>query len=156
MQLLSTSAEDTFSIGKALGETLRAGDTILLEGDLGTGKSVIARGIASGLGINRPMPSPTFTLMQPYTGTLPLYHFDLYRLSDPDEFYEAGLDEYIGADGIAVIEWAEMAELDPERCIKLTLSRCENIDHRTIEAAFVGYDEKDKTETENALNHWRS
>ncbi len=153
MQLLSTSAEDTFSIGKALGATLRAGDTILLEGDLGTGKSVIARGIASGLGIDRPMPSPTFTLMQPYTGTLPLYHFDLYRLADPDEFYEAGLDEYIGADGVAVIEWAEMAELDPEKCIRIALSRRENLDERNIELAFVGLD---GAEAEKALNNWRN
>lgn len=153
MQYLTRSAEDTFALGKALGKTLGAGDTILLAGDLGTGKSVIARGIASGLGIDRPMPSPTFTLMQPYTGTLPLYHFDLYRLADPDEFYEAGLDEYIGADGVAVIEWAEMAELDPERCIRITLSRREDINERSIEVEFVGFDGK---ESEKALENWRS
>ena len=153
MQYLTTSAEDTFALGKALGQTLGAGDTILLAGDLGTGKSVIARGIASGLGIDRPMPSPTFTLMQPYTGTLPLYHFDLYRLADPDEFYEAGLDEYIGADGVAVIEWAEMAELDPERCIRITLSRREDVNERSIEVDFVGFDGK---ESEKALDNWRS
>ncbi len=96
---------DTRRLGERLSDLLRAGDLIFLTGDLGAGKSVMARGIARGLGIEGPMPSPTFTLMQPYQGRMNVYHFDLYRLSSPDEVAEAGLEEYLFGDGVALVEW---------------------------------------------------
>ena len=117
----------------ALASMLDAGDTVLLEGDLGTGKSVMARGVARALGIAGAMPSPTFTLLIPYEGTKKLYHFDLYRLADPDEFYAAGLDEFVGGDGIALVEWPQMAELEPVPALKLNLRRGEGDDDRLIE-----------------------
>jgi len=92
-------------LGMLLAPLMRPGEVIFLEGDLGAGKSVLARGIAAGLGVEGPMPSPTFTLMQPYEGNMPVYHFDLYRLDGPDEMYEAGLDEYLFGNGVSLVEW---------------------------------------------------
>jgi tRNA threonylcarbamoyladenosine biosynthesis protein TsaE len=128
------SADETFELGRRIGLTLQPGDIILLRGDLGAGKSVLARGLARGLGIDCPMPSPTFTLMVPYVGqdNQKLYHFDLYRMDDPDEFYQAGLQEYIGGDGIAVVEWPEMAELEPAGAVKVNVLRSENDDDERI------------------------
>lgn len=104
--MLSNSAEETRNIGKAIGRELRCGDVVLLSGDLGAGKSELTRGIARGLGITGPVPSPSFTIMNVYTdGRIPLYHFDWYRLHSSDELFEMGLDEYISGDGAAVIEW---------------------------------------------------
>ncbi len=132
------SPEATGALGRALGEALMPGDIVLLEGDLGAGKSVLARGLARGAGVGVAMPSPTFTLMQPYQGRIPFYHFDLYRLNDPDEFYEAGLDEFLGGDGAAVVEWPDRAGLDPEECVRVHISRGECDDERLIELSFPG------------------
>ena len=108
----------------ALANMLDAGDTVLLEGDLGTGKSVMARGVARALGIAGAMPSPTFTLLIPYEGTKKLYHFDLYRLADPDEFYAAGLDEFVGGDGIALVEWSENIPFAlPDEYLKVVIEK---------------------------------
>jgi tRNA threonylcarbamoyladenosine biosynthesis protein TsaE len=100
MTYLTRSEAETMRFASALAGMLDAGDTVLLEGDLGTGKSVMARGVARALGIAGAMPSPSVTILIPYEGTKKLYHFDLYRLADPDEFYAAGLDEFVGGDGI--------------------------------------------------------
>ena len=132
------SADETFELGRLMGETLRPGDIILLRGDLGAGKSVLARGLARGLGIDCPMPSPTFTLMQPYEGRIPFYHFDLYRLDDPEEFYEAGLDEYAFGNGAAVIEWPDCAALMPDHCFEVEINRGSTDDERLISIAPVG------------------
>ena len=104
MKYITRSEGDTLRFAGKLSEMLAAGDSVLLHGDLGAGKSVFARGVARALGITGAMPSPTFTLLIPYQGREKLYHFDLYRLNDPDEFYAAGLDEFIGGDGVALIE----------------------------------------------------
>ena len=80
------------------------------------------------------MPSPTFTLMIPYEKDgRKLYHFDLYRLADPDEYEAAGLDEFVGGDGVAVIEWPQMAELDPRPCLRISLERCRDDQQRRID-----------------------
>ena len=103
------SQTETFDIGKHIGENAKAGDIITLSGDLGVGKTVFAQGVAAGLGIKDHVCSPTFTILQVYDdGRLPLYHFDLYRLSDEDELYAIGADEYWNSDGVCVIEWADM------------------------------------------------
>ena len=142
---------DTMRFASVLGSMLGAGDTVLLEGDLGTGKSVMARGIARALGISGNMPSPTFTLLIPYEGTRKLYHFDLYRLADPDEFYAAGLDEFIGSDGIALVEWPQMAELSPRPALEMKLLRGEADDDRVIEIVNCGVAGFDET----ALEEWK-
>lgn len=147
------SEADTTAFAARLAPMLAAGDAVLLEGDLGAGKSVLARGIARGMGITGPMPSPTFTLMIPYEAAgRKLYHFDLYRICDPDEYYAAGLDEYVGGDGVAVVEWPGMAELDPEPSLRVRLSRRGGEDMRRIEIenhGVAGFDP-------SVLNEWRA
>ena len=128
------SEADTMALAARLSPMLAPGDTVLLEGDLGAGKSVLARGIARGMGIEGPMPSPTFTLMIPYESDgRRLYHFDLYRLADPDEYYAAGLDEFVGGDGVAVVEWPDMAGLDPEPALWIRMARAGDESSRHIE-----------------------
>ena len=130
---LTRSEADTMKLAARLAPMLSAGDTVLLSGDLGAGKSVLARGIARGMGVEGPMPSPTFTLMIPYAaGGRKLYHFDLYRLADPDEYYAAGLDEFIGGDGVAVVEWPEMADIDPRPALVVRIARGNADDERII------------------------
>ena len=104
------SAEETRALGVRLAAELRAGDVILLEGPLGAGKSELARGIAQGMGVRETVTSPTFTILNVYSRErLPLYHFDWYRLESAEELYEMGMDEYLGGDGVALVEW-------PGRC----------------------------------------
>jgi len=112
LRLLSVVSEgelQTLDWGEKLGRMLQQPTMILLQGDLGAGKTVFARGVARGLGVDPQIPitSPTFTLMNYYPARLDLYHFDLYRLSDPDELIELGFDEYAYGSGVALIEWPE-------------------------------------------------
>lgn len=109
MTTIATASEsETAAVGRDLAATLRAGDVVLLYGDLGAGKTAFVKGLAEGLGVAREeVSSPTFTLVQEYRGgRLTLYHVDLYRLDDPREIADLGLDE-IAADGVLAIEWAE-------------------------------------------------
>ena len=116
--------EQTQRLGMSLGACLRAGDVVLLHGEMGAGKSVLTRAAARGMGIDGPVPSPTFTILNIHEGTqLRLYHFDLYRLEGVDALYEMGLEEYIPAsDGASMIEWPEMApEAMPEDRLDITI-----------------------------------
>ncbi len=99
----------TEALGRLLGETVSAGALLLLYGELGAGKTCLVRGVAAGLGVDKAVPitSPTYTLMNSYSGRLPLYHFDLYRLGDADELAELGFEEYFYGDGVAVVEWPQ-------------------------------------------------
>ena len=107
--VVSSGESQTLEFGKRLGRLLQQPTLVLLQGDLGAGKTVFARGVARGLGVDPEIPitSPTFTLMNHYPARLDLYHFDLYRLSDPDELIELGFDEYAYGSGVALIEWPE-------------------------------------------------
>ena len=146
------SEAETMRFAARLAPMLAAGDTVLLEGDLGAGKSVLARGIARGMGIEGPMPSPTFTLMVPYEAKgRKFYHFDLYRLSDEDEYYAAGLDEFVGGDGVAVVEWPQMADLSPQPALHARLSRGAGEEDRRIELENDGVAGFDPA----ALGEWR-
>ncbi|GAB6169269.1 tRNA (adenosine(37)-N6)-threonylcarbamoyltransferase complex ATPase subunit type 1 TsaE [Clostridium carnis] len=103
--------ESTTSIGFSLGKLLNAGDIVCLTGDLGTGKTHITKGIAKGLGIDEHITSPTFTIVNEYeSGRLKLNHFDVYRVSDPDEICAIGFDDYIFSDSVSIIEWANYIE----------------------------------------------
>ena len=104
----SNSAKETENIAKAFAKTLKSGDVVCLSGDLGAGKTAFTAGIAKGLGVKDCISSPTFTIVNCYNGTMPLYHFDVYRISDCDEMYDIGYEEYILGDGVTVIEWAEI------------------------------------------------
>jgi tRNA threonylcarbamoyladenosine biosynthesis protein TsaE len=106
---ISKSEAETINLGKRLGATLHRGDIIALCGELGSGKTVLVKGIAKGLGIksNKYVNSPSFVILKEYKGRLPLYHFDIYRLDDMSEFSTIGYTDYFYGGGISVIEWAD-------------------------------------------------
>ena len=107
----SYSADDTFSIGKEIGENAKPGSVYTLIGDLGVGKTVFTQGVAKGLEITEPISSPTFTILQVYEeGRLPFYHFDVYRIGDVEEMEEIGYEDCFYGDGICFIEWANLIE----------------------------------------------
>lgn len=119
------SSEDTIALGVKIAELLKPGNIIALYGELGSGKTTLVRGIARGLGVGKEIEitSPTFVLMNVYPGRIPIYHFDLYRLSGAADLYELGFEDYFYTGGLSVIEWAEKAEiLIPPDAIRLNLS----------------------------------
>ncbi|MBQ3899059.1 MAG: tRNA (adenosine(37)-N6)-threonylcarbamoyltransferase complex ATPase subunit type 1 TsaE [Lachnospiraceae bacterium] len=121
----SFSAEDTLRFGIEMGKKVTPGTVIALTGDLGVGKTLFSKGFAEGLGVKEPTSSPTFTILQVYdSGRIPFYHFDVYRIADPEEMDEIGFDTYIYGDGVSVIEWAELiSELIPESAIHITIEK---------------------------------
>lgn len=136
MEYISNNVEETKKIASELAKTLSAGDALCMYGDLGAGKTAFVQGLAKGLGIDEPITSPTFTIVNEYYGTLPLYHFDVYRISDSDEMYEVGYEEYVYGDGVSVIEWAELIEdILPEKRYKVTILKdtSKHDDYRRIE-----------------------
>ena len=137
MTIETYSPEETFSVGKKIGETALPGSIFTLNGDLGTGKTVFTQGVASGLGVKEPVNSPTFTIVQEYKdGRLPLYHFDVYRIEEPEEMEEIGYDDYFFGNGICLIEWADkIIELIPEEHIEIRIQKdlSKGMDYRLIE-----------------------
>lgn len=133
----SYSPEETFAIGKSIGEQAQAGQVYTLIGDLGVGKTVFTQGVAAGLGINEPVNSPTFTIVQVYEeGRLPFYHFDVYRIGDVEEMEEIGYMDCFYGEGICLIEWANLIEeiLPGEyREIRITKDLEKGFDYRKIE-----------------------
>ena len=139
MCLHAENAEQTREIGKRLGLQLRSGDVLLLEGNMGAGKSELTRGIARGLGVEGYVPSPSFTVLQVHdSGRIPLYHFDWYRLGGVEELYELSMEEYLYGDGVAVVEWPEQArEAWPEQYLRIVLIP-EGEQGRRIECTPIG------------------
>ena len=113
----TNSPEETFDLARQLGEQAKPGIVYTLTGDLGVGKTVFAQGLAQGLGIEEPINSPTFTIVQVYDeGRLPFYHFDVYRIGDPEEMDEIGYEDYFYGNGLCMIEWANLIkEILPEK-----------------------------------------
>lgn len=137
MEIIETnSPEQTFAAGKKLGELASPGDVFALLGDLGVGKTVFTQGFAEGLGITEPVNSPTFTILQIYEeGRIPLYHFDVYRIGDPEEMEEIGFEEYTEGEGVCLIEWANLIEeiMPPEtRTITIAKDLTRGLDYRKI------------------------
>jgi len=122
--VVTESAEETHAFGASLATHLLSGDVVLLWGQMGAGKSVLARGIAIGLGITEAVTSPTFTILQVYdSGRLPFYHFDWYRIRNAEELYDLSMEEYLGGNGVAVIEWPERAaEAVPLKHLRITIT----------------------------------
>ena len=111
MELLSHSPEETEDIGARLAETLKPGAVVAFTGDLGAGKTAFTRGLARGLGVTDRVTSPTFTIVNEHLGgRLPLFHFDMYRLSSPDELFDIGWEDYLARGGVCAVEWSEHAE----------------------------------------------
>ena len=117
--------EETFEVGRKIGMNAKPGQIYTLTGDLGVGKTVFTQGVAAGLGITKPVNSPTFTIIQEYEdGRLPFYHFDVYRIGDLEEMEEIGYDDYFFGQGICLIEWAELIEeILPEKRIEVTIEK---------------------------------
>lgn len=130
------SRDETFLLGRQLGELAVKGETYCLTGDLGTGKTVFTQGFAKGIGIEEPVNSPTFTIVQEYEeGRIPLYHFDVYRIEDIEEMEQIGYEEYFYGEGVCLIEWAELIrELLPEKTTWITIEkdRDKGFDYRKI------------------------
>lgn len=130
------SPKETFELGRKIGLEAKAGEIICLDGDLGVGKTVFTQGFAKGLGIDEAVNSPTFTIIQEYDeGRLPLYHFDVYRIGNPEEMYEIGYEDYFYGQGVCLIEWAKLIEelIPDEAKIVLIEKKLENgLDYRKI------------------------
>lgn len=130
------SAEETFALGEKLGLESKAGAVYTMVGDLGVGKTVFTQGLAKGLGIEEPISSPTFTIIQEYDGTrMSFYHFDVYRIGDIEEMDEIGFDDYIYGNGVCMIEWANLIEeILPEERTEIIIEKDleQGFDYRKI------------------------
>ena len=135
MRMISRSVDETRNLGQRIAKDLQPGDVLLLEGDLGAGKSELARGIAKGLGVAETVTSPTFTILNVYeSGRLPLYHFDVYRLGSGEELLDIGAEEMLYGDGVCVIEWADIvADVLPDDVLAIRLDYGEKEGERTAE-----------------------
>ena len=125
MIIETNTPKETFDFGKCLGESAKAGTVYTLIGDLGVGKTVLTQGLAKGLEIQEPISSPTFTIVQVYEeGRLPFYHFDVYRIGDPEEMEEIGYEDYFYGEGVCFVEWANLIEeLMPENTVTITIEK---------------------------------
>lgn len=130
------SAKETYIFGKELGQQAKPGQVYTLIGDLGVGKTVFTQGVAAGLGIEDPINSPTFTIVQIYEdGRMPFYHFDVYRIGDVEEMEEIGYEDYFYGEGICLIEWANLIEeILPDCYTQITIEKdlTKGFDYRRI------------------------
>lgn len=136
MIIETRSAEETYQLGIEIGQKATKGQVYTLVGDLGVGKTVFTQGLAKGLGIEEPISSPTFTIVQVYDeGRLPFYHFDVYRIGDISEMDEIGFEDYVYGEGVSLIEWANLIEeILPEERISITIEKDleQGFDYRKI------------------------
>lgn len=134
MEYCSNSVEETEALGAALAARLRPGDVVAYTGDLGAGKTAFTRGIARGLGIPEWVTSPTFTIVNEYEGgRLPLFHFDMYRLGDPEELFDIGWEDYLARGGVCAVEWSEnVADALEDEPIRVDIRRGEHDGQRVI------------------------
>ncbi len=136
MENITNSPEETYLLGKELGSRALPGQVYCLDGDLGVGKTVFTQGFAAGLGIEGPVNSPTFTILQQYEeGRLPLYHFDVYRIADVSEMDEIGYEDCFYGEGVCLIEWSQLVpELLPEQVIRIRIEKDleQGFDYRKI------------------------
>jgi tRNA threonylcarbamoyladenosine biosynthesis protein TsaE len=139
VKLLSCSCAETAGIGEALGAVLAAGDVVAITGALGSGKSVLARGIMAGLGVGAKIPSPSFVIVATYRGRLTVNHIDLYRLTSPEEAVGAGVEDLIYSDGVSIIEWADrIGGLLPAARIDVEIALRDRADERLISITPTG------------------
>ena len=124
MTVITKSPEQTELLGKKLAELLRPGDVIAYYGDLGAGKTAFTRGLAVGLGIREAVTSPTYTIVNEYlSGRMPLFHFDMYRLSSSDELFDIGWEDYLARGGVCAVEWSENVEDALTDAISITIEK---------------------------------
>lgn len=136
--ITTNSPEETRALGMQMGADLEPGAVLCLYGDLGAGKTAFTSGLAQGLGVTDYVTSPTFTIVNEYEGRIPLFHFDVYRVYDPDELYEIGFEEYFSRGGVVCIEWADLIpSLLPANRMEIEIRKksgigCENMREITI------------------------
>ena len=124
MQITTHSADETQALGQKLASRLAPGDVIAYFGDLGAGKTAFTRGLAQGLGITDPVTSPTYTIVNEYlSGRIPLFHFDMYRLSSSDEPFDIGWEDYLSRGGVCAVEWSENVEDALQDAIRVTIEK---------------------------------
>lgn len=136
MTVYSKSECETENIGRAMAGSLKAGDVIAMYGGLGAGKTAFVRGLAEGMGIKSRVSSPTFTIVNEYPGEIPLFHFDMYRLSDSDELFEIGWEDYLIRGGVCAVEWSEnVSDAFYDDAITVKIDKISD-DERKIEIIF--------------------
>lgn len=133
LRFVSKSAKSTEELGSRIAGVLKGKEMIAMFGDLGAGKTAFTRGLCEGLGIDEGVSSPTFAIVNVYSGRYPVYHFDMYRIKDVDDLFATGFYDYIGT-GITIIEWSENieSELEPD-CIRIRITKTDNEDERIFE-----------------------
>lgn len=142
MQYFTNSAEETERLGQRLGETLRGGEVVAYLGELGAGKTAFTRGLARGLGISMRVTSPTYTIVNEYTGgRLPLFHFDMYRLGSSDELFDIGWEDYLARGGVCAVEWSENVSGAMEDAITVRIEKTSDEGRKiTIEGSALDAD----------------
>lgn len=141
MVMTLTDAKMTEELGRRVGKALRPGDIIAFYGGLGAGKTTFIRGLAEGMGLSARVSSPTFTIVNEYLGPVPLFHFDMYRLSGEDELFEIGWEDYLDRGGVCAVEWSEnVEEIFPEGTIRIAIEKISD-NERKIE--ITGLEERE-------------
>ena len=135
MEYITHSPEETEAVGAALGKILTPGTVIAYKGDLGAGKTAFTRGLAKGLGCGETVTSPTYTIVNEYlSGRMPLFHFDMYRLSSSDDLWDIGWEDYLDRGGVCAVEWSENFSYAMEDAVIVNIEKCgENYRRITIE-----------------------
>ena len=133
LKVISASPEETEALGKRIASVLKGREMIALFGDLGAGKTAFTRGLCAGLGVSDGVSSPTFAIVNAYRGRFPVYHFDMYRITDADDLFATGFYDYLGT-GVIVIEWSENieSELEPD-CIRIRIKKSDAENERIFE-----------------------
>ena len=139
MEWVTNAPEETERMGEELASRLLPGTVVAFTGDLGAGKTAFTRGLARGLGVEGPVTSPTFTIVNEYEGRLPLFHFDMYRLGSSDELFDIGWEDYLARGGVCAVEWSERVEDALEDCVRVDIRRGEHDDQRIIRIEGVAW-----------------
>ena len=133
MKYITNNVAETEALGAKLALALRPGDVVAFFGDLGAGKTAFVRGMAEGLGVREPVTSPTYTIVNEYlSGSMPLFHFDLYRLSGPDDLFDIGWEDYLERGGLCAVEWSERVQEALEDAVRVTIRMAGSPDRREI------------------------
>lgn len=142
MRYITHAPEETEALGVRLAACLKPGDVIAYQGDLGAGKTAFTRGLAQGLGIAEPVTSPTYTIVNEYlSGSMPLFHFDMYRLESADDLFDIGWEDYLTRGGVCAVEWSENVEEALEGAIRVSIRRLSDQEREiTIEGGTNGAD----------------
>lgn len=144
IKITTNSPEETEELGYKIGKLLKAGDVLCLDGDLGAGKTTLTQSIAKGLDVEDYVTSPTFTIVNEYEGRFHVNHFDVYRITDVDEMYDIGYEEYVYSDSVTIIEWASIIdEILPKDRIEIKINKLPENDTREIYIEVKGNGNKD-------------